>query len=523
MHIFPVTKLVSAGVAASLALAGSHAAAPASPRVELSVRIIDRAGKLAKPLDLQLMNLARPGGNIDLGQGTSRSVPPGRYNVAAEIGPGSGGAQTVTLADRIVNVTRNTTITLDARQGRLFQVSLDAPGAVREVLELTAVVDGSWAFNPGMLVVLDPAQSVYVVPMTARAVTFYAYSVWERPGSTPANPSPFRYDIINVYRGGLPAHPSFTVRKSSLAKISITVRATDQGQQATLFLLPMSAGGQNLPFNDQTTLGATPARLVAYRSPGYQWQPIVDLQSPAGEISDTVVNMNPYGHGRFTERYFAAVLSPQHGGAFAGAQNQTLQAGIIGSPLGDPLHPDSTGQGSGLTTTLQLFSGSRLLASSHGPMVQARIPLATRWYDLHLDAARNASATLSTQIHAIWHFPLHGTSHGIGISGKLYQMQLLPAGLDGLNRAASGITTPVSLRVFSSDTARPLLLHVVRAQESADDGQTWQHVTIRIHGDHYLLSVPNPPHAGFVSLRLYVKDSTGVSEQLTVLHAYAVK
>jgi len=522
VSVLPVIKLVNAGIAASIGLAGGHAAAPPGQRVELSVRVIDRAGLQVKPLDMQFQNLAT-GNNIDLGQGTSRSVRPGRYNVAAWIGTGSGSAQTFTLDDQIVDVTRDATITLDARKGRLFRLRLNAPGAVEELLELAPVVHGNWAFNPGPGAVTESVHSVYVVPMAASGVTFYAYSVWEKQGNTLANPSPFRYDIINVYRGGIPARPSFTVRRSGLAKIKITVRATDKDQQATLLLEPMSAAGQILPFDAGTTLGPTPAHLMAYRSPGYQWQPIMDLTSPSGEMRDDVLNMTPYGRGHFTERYFAAVLAPQQFGIFADVTNRRMQVGISGFPLGDPLHSNSTDEGSGTTTLFRLFSGSRLLATSHGRNLNLSIPLATRWYSLHLDVTRQPSATLSTLIHAIWHFPAHGMTGGFSFSPVLYTAQLLPGGLDTSNRAASGITTPVALRIYGAGTPSPLRLHVVRAQESTDDGTTWRAVTVRVQGDHYVLSARNPKQAGFVSLRVYVRDSSGVSESLTVIHAYGVR
>lgn len=522
MPVLPVAKLVSAGMAASMALGSGHAGSPVGPRFELSVRVTDRTGQLVKPIDLQLQNIAT-GNNVDLGQGTKRSVRPGRYNVAAWIGTGRGSAQTFTLADRIIDVTRNRTITLDARQGRLVRFRLSVPGAVEELIELAPVIHGNWAFNPGPVAVTDSVHSVYVVPVAASGVTFYAYSLWERRGNTVAHPSPYRYDIVDVHRGGIPARPSFTVSRSHLARISITVRATDQNQQATLELQPMSAAGQILPLNAGTTLGATPAHLVAYRSPGFQWQPLVDLQSPAGEIRDFVLNMTPYGPGHFTERYFAAVLSPQEFSAFADVMNRRMQVGISDFLLGDPLHPGDTDQGSGLTTLSRLFSGSRLLGKSAGGNINVRIPLATRWYTLRVDAVRQPTATLSTQIHAIWHFPAHGTVDNLSFSGRLYTAQLLPGGLNAANTARSGVITPVALRVYGIDTATPLHLHIVRAQESTNDGKTWRQVAVAVRGNHYLLNARNPKAAGFVSLRVFVKDSSGVSEMLTVLHAYGVR
>jgi len=532
MSVLPVAKIASAALAAAAALPAGHATPTAGLRVELTFRVIDRAGDQVKPLDLQLLNMATRT-NIDLGTGTRRQVRPGRYNVAAWIGTGTG-PQSFTLADRIIDVTRSRTITLDARQGRRVRVGLNVAGAVQELLEIAPIVHGNWAFNPTTIADTEGggtfAVPAYVVPMRARSVTLFVYSVWEKAGNTVASPSPFRYDIINVHRGGIPVHPTFPVRRSGLARVTVRVRATDQNQQATLELSPMSNSGPPLPLNAGTTLGATPARLISYRSPGYNWQPIVDLTSPSGEIRDNVLNMNPYGHGRFTERYFGAVLAPQAFQLSAGVEGRRLQASISGPPFGDPLHPGSTDEGQGGTALMRLFAGSRLLARTHldsfGGTVNARIPLARRIYGLHIDATRGASATVSTELHAVWRFVAHGTTDNNSVGAQLYASELLPAGLDSRNRAAGGALTPVALRVFGfapNGSFGARVVRAARAQASADDGKTWHSVTVRRRGDHYVFSVRDPRQAGFVSLRVFVRDGAGNSELLTVIRAYGVR
>ncbi len=524
MSVLPVAKIASAALAATAALSAGHPAAHAV-HFKLTVRIIDRSGVQAPPIDLQLLNLASQT-NIDLGQGTTRQVRPGRYNVAAWIGTGTGDGQTFTLADRIIDVTRNRTITIDARQGRRVRIKLNAPAAVQELLEFAPIVDGQWAFNPWSIAdSLDGgtlAAPAYVVPMKAKGVTLYTYSVWEKTGNSVANPSPFRYDIINVSRGGLPAHPTFTVRSSALARVSVIARATDQNQQASLELSPEKSSAPILPLNAGTTLGATPARLTSYRSPGYQWNPLVDLTSPSGEIRDFVLNMDPYRRGHFTERYFAAVLGPQAlNGPSASVEGRRMQVSAGFPVLGDPLHIGDTDEISGVSERLRLYSGGRLLAHSGGGNLNLRIPAARHWYTLHLDASRTPGAVLSTQIHATWRFTAHAAA--ISFSGQLYAAQLLPGGLDLRNRAAAGAVTPVTLRLYAPASITPTLLQVVRAKESADDGKTWHSVTVRRHGNHYVISVRNPSESGFVSLRLYAKDRAGNSELLTIIHAYGVR
>jgi hypothetical protein len=531
MPVLPVRALAHAAVAASAVLSGAHSVPPTSPspRYELKFRVIDRAGHLVRPLDLQLLNIAA-GTNVDLGQSTKCRVRSGRYNVAVWIATGSG-SQSFTLADRIVRVTRNRTITLDARLGRRVRIRLDAPDAVDELIELAPIVNGNdWAFNPSIIAdSIDGgtlAAPAYVVPMTSRLVRLYEYSVWEKKGNTISDPSPFRYDIIKVYRGGLPSHPAITVRRADLARVSLTVRATDRNQQATLELGPMGPSGPPLPLNAGTFLGATPAHLVSYRTPGYNWQPIVGLSSPSGEMRDFVLNMRPYGRGHFTERYFSAVLSPQLlNGPSASVENRRL--GVSTWPLlGDPWHPDTSDEVTGMTGLLRLYSNHHLLTQAHldmfGANLSARIPMARHWYVLHVDATRKPGAALSTQIHGVWRFYAHGTTNSAFFQAHLDAIRLLPGGLDLRNKAATGALTRVVMRVQKNGFP-PTPVRLVRAYASANDGNSWHAVRVRALGSRYVFDVRDPRHAGFVSLRVYIRDAAGNSELLTVIHAYGVR
>src|SRR5215469_10359117 len=526
MPILPVRALVPALIAASAAVPGTHATASATHRYQLTFRVIGRTGHAVKPLDLQLMNIAS-GINTDVGRGTSARVTPGRYNVAIWIPTGSGTQQSFTLADQIVRVTRARTITFDARRGKPARIRLDAPDAVNELIEFAPIVNGNWAFNPSFIVDSENGGTqvapAFVVPMTSRLVTLYEYSVWERRGNTVSKPSPFRYDIVKVFRRGFPSNPAITVHTRDLARVRVSVHATDQNQQATLEFTPMNPNGRGLPLDAGTTLGATPANLISYRSPGYTWQPIVSLTSPSGSMRDFVLNMAPYRKGRFTERYFSAVLAPGLlTGPSVSVENRRLQVSTW--PLiGDPLHSDTTDEVGGMSGRLRLYSGSRLLATarvnSFGATLNARIAMAQHWYTLHADATRAEGATLSTQIHGVWHFPAHGTTGGFSFAANLPAVRLLPGGLDLHNRAGRGALTPVTLQVHSSSDP-PIRAAVVRASVSTDDGKTWHTVRVLARPGRFVVNVRDPRHAGFVSLRVFVRDAAGDSESLTVIHAY---
>jgi hypothetical protein len=512
--------LAAAAVALSLtALSAQQASAATVHR--LTIVVLDRSGH-SSDADVQLLNVAAGlNVNTDLGTSRHRDLRPGVYNVAAWIISGTGTSPTYTLADQLVDLNSNKTVTLDARQGRRVRLSLDNPSAQAELLEFAPLISGqAWAFNPASID--PPVASAYVVPMTSKYMTLYVYSVWEKKGNTVADPSPFRYDIIRVFRGGIPRSPVIRTRTSQLARIDITVRSTDADQQATLALAP-EPGGAILPLNATTTLGATPARLVSYRTPGSQWQPVVDWQSQAGTLEDTDLSQPAYGPGRHSELWGAAVLSPRPDAMYGLVSGRSLQAGFYtdGDPLGDPLH--DTDQATGITKLLRLYSGSRLLTSGHGDVVSARIPAVLRHYTLTLGVTRSPGALLSTRIDGVWHFTATGGSPGTAV--QLFGLRVLPAGLSGRNQAAAGSLTRVGLQIDSAVTGTEVqvALPVVRVWASANDGMTWRRASVHEAGGRYVLSVRNAAAAGFTSLRIYVSDGHGASEELTVIHAYSVR
>jgi hypothetical protein len=179
-----------------------------------------------------------------------------------------------------------------------------------------------------------------------------------------------------------------------------------------------------------------------------------------------------------------------------------------------------------MTGMLRLYSGNHLLAQSHldtfGANLSARIPMARHWYVLHVDATRTPGATLSTQIHGVWRFYAHGTTDQAFFDAHLDAIRLLPSGLDLRNQAAPGALTRVVMRV--QENGSPAIpIRLARAYASADDGSSWHAVKVQARGSTYVFDVRDPKQAGFVSLRMYIKDAAGDSELLTIIHAYGVR
>lgn len=495
--------------------------AQAATTRHLTVKVIDRSGDAAVTADVQLLNVGT-GTGIDMGTGRQRRLRPGTYNVAAWITTGTGASQTYTLADQIVDLTADKTVVLDARNGHRVRISLSNPAAQDETLEIAPIVHGQWAFNP--TTIAPPPDAAYVVPMRSKLMTLYVYSIWEKTGNTLANPSPFRYDILRVFRGSIPRSPVMSTRTAQLTRVNVTVRATDTGQTATLGLFPQPADGVVVPLNDYTALGATPAHLVSYRSPGYQWQSIVNWDSPAGGLEDNDLNQPVLRHRTYSQTFGSAVWAPAaYGGMFAQLDGHQLSVGLPTESfaISDPVH--ETDNGSDVTKLIRLYRGSKLLKQTHSYQLTVKIPAVSHQYRLALTATRAAGAQLSTSVNGVWKFMAKGSASQASFPAQLYGLQLRPTGLSGRNQAAAGSRTRMTIRIYGPDTLSQLLLRTVEVWASADDGVTWHRITAHVSGQHYVVTIRNASTAGFTSLKVYVADGHGNSEDLTVIHAYGVR
>jgi hypothetical protein len=512
-----LAAISAAAVAVPLAAATS-APALASTTHELTVKVIDRAGHAGASTHVELVNVGS-GANIHLGTTRQRSLRPGTYNVAAWIITGSGHSATFTLADKIIDLNASKRVVLDARQGKLVRLHLNNSSAVAETLEVAPIVNGSdWAFNP--TTIAPPVGKTYLIPMHSSLMRLYVYSIWEKKGNSATNPSPFRYDIMRVYAGHIPSSPVISTRTSQLTRIDVTVRNTAPAQQSTLQLTPMPPSGPVLPMNATTTLGPTPARLVSYRTPGWEWEPMVNWTTGSGYFRDWDLDQAADGRGRHTEVWGAAVFGPDdENGAYVDIENRRLQVGDSSFPMSDPLHPSDEGTA---TQKFQLYTGGKLLKKSAGGTVNVTIPRATREYSFHLTATTPAS-DLSTRVTGVWTFPAHGGGILGHESSWMYSLNWVARGLSARNQAGSHSVTTVALRAYPATYPYPKLARTIKVWASSDDGATWHRVTVHTDGSLYLITVRNSASAGYTSLKVYLSDGHGHSEDLTVIHAYGVR
>jgi len=519
MHARTAILATVIAVAAPLAVA-SGASAQAVAVHRLTVKITATSSASITVLDLADGSVRHLSGNgtLDLGAGT--------YNVAAWFGLGS---QTVTLADQVVDLDRNRTVTLSAAGGVGVSVSVDNPAAQEESLELAPFAGRYWATptNPAGSLPTAPVPSLpvdhtYIVPMTSKLVTLYVYSVWQRAGSSAADPSPYRYDIVQAFHDGFPSTPNISAKTSQFARVDVTARAFDADQQASLNLdpLPQQVGAE--PLTATTALGGTPAHLVSYRSPGFRWQSLMFWQSPstvphaANELEEYNTSEPLYQLGRYTETWGQAVFAPQPDTVQVERAAPYLLAGLFGSPWADPFHAADGAEFQKLT--LRLYSGGKLAGEQRGPQIKIRLPRKATTCTLIATATRLPGAGLSSLVTGTWQF----TAGGSVVMSRILSVTIAAGGLNDANQAPAGSQTAITLGIFSRPEWLTYPISSVRAWASANNGATWQLASVRkVHG-RYVVYVRNAKAAGYTSLRVYVADNHGNSEKLTVIDAYGV-
>ena len=218
MHIgrifaYLTAVLLAAMAIPALALPSANAQVPSS-RVTLRIVAIDRAGtRIAVTPEV-----IQPDGSIETVTGQSARLAPGRYIVGAAVPTPVGGAagDSYTLVARELTVTRATTVTLDARTGRLLTVAFDASGA-RQVVQGAVLCNGSGATVMLAGVYDDPTGTTYVAPVP-RALRLFYSSRWQSGTGT-------LYDLAGEYRPGSTSAPAFRDSVAKLAKVSFALRA----------------------------------------------------------------------------------------------------------------------------------------------------------------------------------------------------------------------------------------------------------------------------------------------------------
>ena len=432
------------------------------------------------------------------------------------------GDRLAVLSSPELNITKDTTVDLDARLAKPIAVSLPDSAATPdfgEVSELRTVeggagVFGSTGFRGGFG---DKASIANVGP----AVTTgdYRAIIGAHWTGTPVNGTPVRYRSGKSFQGKAPTGYTRVLGKRDFAEVRTRIGPSSPGRTATLgygAVGPEGLGG------GWVTPVAAPGEVVdRLASDGVQWRGsfrVFDESNPSSAF-DSLLYSGPktYTPGKqYRETLNTAVFGPvlQPGGYHLARAEDTLYVDM--ALFGD--NSGNRGYSAFDTARTTLFrEGVKVGETAFDAYGQFPVPAARSAYRLETEVTRSGVSDVSTKVSAAWTFrSAHAGAEALEPL-PLTLIRFQPK-LDAANTAPAGRLLRVPLVVQQNPGADNGRVGRISVDASFDDGRTWRRVPV-VGG---AALVPGGPAGGFTSLRAKATDSRGNSVETTLIRAYKI-
>ncbi|MGW9438630.1 hypothetical protein [Streptomyces sp. NPDC055607] len=428
-------------------------------RYDLTVRALDRSGAVTRSAEFAVLNTTtgessrfRPVGDEIVAR-----VPKGDYSVEGIVYGYEGGT--------LENTTRvsepNTVVGSDTRRGNPVTVKTDSTTAV-PTLRCTGVnqrVNGTlYEFRDHT----DSDIDVYTVAtpeVTSRPYSFVHLATLAEPSDSLTGDA---YNLAFAEDGGIPAYPSFTAGKKSLAKVTSryhTLGEPSLGSRSDLAAIDGS---------DRSTGGfydiSLPPKHTEYftAGPRFTWSSGIDTGT-------TFDNSEPVVHragAHTTEPWNKAPLSPVVQ-ATRCDDALTISSSATGR-TGSAFEPEER-------TTL--FRSDSVIFTSDRPRMNYTegLPTEPGAYTLRPSATQqNPSVALGTRVEAEW----DSSRHSAPRAGRSPLLNLrMDADLDLHDRAPVNRPLPITIGAGRAD-GRTAAVNRLSLKAPFDDGASWRNVPV---------------------------------------------
>ena len=420
-----------------------------------------------------------------------------------------------------VRATGGTRVTLDARAGKLVDVTVNRP--VKPGPQTGGVTYRGSQYRFTESYIGGPGEG-YIVPVRGPGYSFGTQTTF----TGQAGGSAAGYTVAAVSRGGVPASLAYHYRVARLARIRSSYRSLDA----------RSFGGAYWVAADVPVVAVIipsaplPVTVTDYLSPGLRFFSVLSYGSRRSPLTGAQIQS---GIQAFTARQRAsqvwngAAIGPAFPRELAARTGNTLAYTVDGY-LTDaaPAALRHGGVDNNVTGRITLRKGSATIAtekfprpSQPPPVFSARLPSAPAVYTLTAHTRRAVRyARLSTSVTTTWRFRSGRTTGKRAL--RLMAVRFAVPSLNHHGQAAPGSKLAIGVFVASNPGVARLPVAKVRVQASANDGRTWHSAAVhRAHG-HWIADVTSPAGQGFVSLRAEATDTGGNSVVETISQAYAV-
>lgn len=508
---------------------------------QLTVNHVDRDGRPALEHGTVLIGLDtlrfeyvhRPDGTATL------RLPKGRYGVTSYLLTDRGGQQNeiTMLARPELTLTRDSTLTLDARRARPVVVTVPKRSARTVLAELGANYFTEYgSFGISLLgdsfANLSSGHLGSAVP--ASRFTGVVASQWARPdGDKAFARSPYLYVLSETVAGRIPTGFVRHYRDRHLATVKHEFQAGAPGQLAERVVFPIHS----------STLGgwaavlpiATPGRRVEhYLARGVRWasELIYGVPDEHGWLDGQIMfQSGPTGldpQRRYRERWNFAPFGPTLSAPRFAGEGVTRIGDLIRIAL--PLHADAAGHPGGSRVEearTALYRDGVLVGVSPEPgWGDFPVPAAAADYRLTTSVVRSVT-DLSTRVEAEWGFRSAQVGEDQLVRLPVLAVRFAPKLSAGDTAPADGpFRIPVSVQRQTDGApvrVDPSQLRSLTVDVSYDDGRSWRPARVRPAGDGWTVLVDQPTAgASYASLRASATDLAGNTVTQRVIHAYRV-
>ena len=494
---------------------------------DLTIRQSDRRGV---PADEVEVHLSRRGDTEPMeitafdadGKAVVR-LPRERYSTLGFVHAADGGGpdddSIAMFVNGDVDLDRDTTLVLDARQARPVRATVEARSAVARGSSMeVAFLEDDFAWSMGWSVE-GRSYAVPAAPATGQRIHFF--SGFELEAGSGLGGGPRGYHLGFWSADGVPQELEHAVRDRDLARVDTTYRG--QGVTTSMqryfrgFVPGLYASG--VPRARPLAVPSTQT-LYATVADGLLWG--TTIVSSESEPTDVWRGERSYRRGRQSEDWSRVAVGP----GFR-ATERIRDAVRIGNtmsidvPLFSPGEAGHTIHSPGIELRTTLWRNGEPIGSWTGAPALFRVPAERAAYALEMRASHLVPwSVLDTEVEATWTF---ASERSVAPSPLPLLAVRASGGSDLQGAAPAGRPYLLTLRAERQAGVPALPVTELALDVSYDAGATWRPTPLLRVGDHAYALLVHPRTAGFVSLRTRAADSGGNTLRQTVIRAYRTR
>jgi subtilisin family serine protease len=495
----------------------------------LTLKSLDRAGAVA-PVDATIFGLDTDYFDWPFDEDGEFAVrlPKGRYTVQAFVGFGSEDETLSFLVQPIVMLDGDMTWTADARQAKPMSVAVQDPRVSPALIdvgyeivsETRGLGSSLWTSSFDGLYTAQVGPDEPVEGFSASLSSDWGVANDEGAFLN----SPAIYKVIDHQSGRFWENYRKSYRDSDLATVvqQYNAQVANRTAYTYLFGFPPSGGWASATGFDFTLPGKTTLHL----SPGNDllWDQalseyVLDEEGWPVDVTSLESSSRTYNKGkRYNERWNAAVFGP-------GPHTAIRYGDYLG--FSAPLYSDQDGHlgfsAVDSASTVLYRNGEKVAESEYDGYVEVE-GLAPEAADFTVTTTANRPtySDFSTKETATWKFRSAATDPDEGALLPVWNARFYPQ-VDNRNRNHEKGVGLVPMRLTSDPESGTGRIRDVAVKVSTDDGKSWRKAALLPAGDDtYLVLVPLPKGAKFVSFQASAKDDRGNSVEQSIIRAYAL-